>query len=266
MVGEVYISTHNLSIGYKHSHPLASHLNLQIKAGDVVALLGANGIGKSTLMRTLCGIIPPLGGSINVMGEPLADMTRHVLATRIAVAYTPTGLSGGMKVNQFVELGRQPYTGIFGHLRSSDKEICRQAMQSTGIIHKQEAYMATLSDGERQKATIARALAQNTPVIYLDEPFSFLDPAARIEIMDLLTGIASKKHKAILLTCHDVALSLRMASRLWLFTTDGIVNDYTPRDAVSLRFMDKLYESDTVEFSPAAGDFVIKSVFKNITK
>lgn len=264
MVGDVYISTHNLSIGYKPAQPLASNLNLQLNAGDVVALIGSNGIGKSTLMRTLSGMLPPLCGTINVMGKPLASLSRHALATRIAVAYTPTGLSGGMKVSQFVELGRQPYTGILGILHGSDKEICMQAMQSAGIIHKQDAYLATLSDGERQKATIARALAQDTPIIYLDEPFSFLDPAARIETMSLLTDIASRREKTILLTCHDAALSLRMAARLWLFTTDGTVCDCTPQEAVSLGLMDKLYESDTVEFSPDAGDFVIKK--SNIKK
>lgn len=259
MEGKVYISTRDLAIGYKHTVPLASHLDLQLRQGDVVSLVGRNGIGKSTLMRTLCGELAPLSGRIEVMGESLASMPRHRLATRIAIADTTTGMSGGLRVRQLVELGRQPYTGMLGLLKGKDKEVCRQAMEDTGIYHKRDAYVSILSDGERQKATIARALAQDTPVIYLDEPFSFLDPSARLETMSLLVDIARGRSKAILLTCHDVALSLRMASRLWLFTKEGTVCDSTPAKAVADGLMDNLYESDMVSFSPEIGDFIVNN-------
>lgn len=252
-----YIRTVDLAIGYKQNKPLASHLELTLTAGETVCLIGGNGIGKSTLMRTLCGELSPLYGDISIMGNSITKISRSKLATLISLAGTEHGMAGGLTVRQLVELGRQPHTGLFGFLHSSDKEICNSAMESTGITHKRDAYVATLSDGERQKAMIARALAQDTPVMYLDEPFSFLDPASRLEIMDMLTDIARKKHKAILLTCHDVALSLRMASRLWMFMHNGSIKSFNAQQAIDSGMLDELYESEIVKFSPQIGDFIV---------
>lgn len=254
-----YINTSNLAIGYNTANELAHGLNLSLHEGETVCLIGSNGIGKSTLLRTLCGELQPLHGEITIMGNPLNKISRKQMASLVSYVGigTEKGMAGGLTVRQLVELGRQPYTGMLGLLHSSDRTICAEAMAATGISHKMDSYIAALSDGERQKAMIARALAQDTPIIYLDEPFSFLDPSARLEIMDMLTGIAQKKRKAILLTCHDVALSLRMASRLWLFLHTGEVKDLSPTQAVAENALDKLYASDTVVFSKDAGDFII---------
>lgn len=252
-----YISTHDLSIGYKADRPLATDLNLNLYAGAVTSLIGSNGIGKSTLLRTLAGNIYPLHGKIHIMGTPLSEITKRNLATRLAVVNTGKGMAGGLTVKQFVELGRQPYTGLLGIMCAEDSEICHKSMSDCGILFKKDDCIATLSDGERQKAMIARALAQDTPVIYLDEPFSFLDPAARLEIMMMLKHIARVKNKAVLLTCHDVALSLRMASRLWLFTQKKTVLDMSPDEAISSGALNSLYQSKSVIFSEKFGDFIV---------
>lgn len=258
MEKEIYLQTHFLNIGYRKPHPLASGLELSLRAGDVVSLIGSNGIGKSTLMRTLAGDLKPLAGSIELRGEPLTALSPRQRALRLALVETSAGaMSGGLSVRQFVELGRQPHTGLLGILSEADKQICSQAMQATGIAPKSDAFISTLSDGERQKAMIARALAQDTPVIFLDEPFSFLDPAARLEVMKMLTDIARRQSKAILLTCHDVALSLRMSSRMWLFTREGSVEDLLPEEALAGDILDHLYKSENVKFSAQIGDFVI---------
>lgn len=254
-----YLHTTDLTIGYKRSAPLARNLDLSLFAGETVCLIGGNGVGKSTLMRTLCGELRPLHGDISIMGTPIAEISRRRLATLISLAGTDQGMAGGLTVRQLVELGRQPHTGLFGLLCNSDKEICDQAMQATGIYYKRDAFVATLSDGERQKAMIARALAQDTPIMYLDEPFSFLDPSSRLEIMDMLISIAHEKSKAILLTCHDVALSLRMASRLWLFLHDGAVKSFNSKEAIESGLLNKLYESEAVTFSPEIGDFIVSN-------
>lgn len=255
---KVFVYTHDMSIGYRREKPLAVHLDLQLRPGQTVSLIGGNGIGKSTLIRTLAGDLRPLSGEIHVMGRPMTRTPRRTLATLISLVDTSTGLFGGLTVHQLVELGRQPYTGLLGILSANDKAICTRAMEATGIAHKANCHMGSLSDGERQKAMIARALAQDTPVIYLDEPFSFLDPSARIEVMDMLCRIARNQEKAILLTCHDVALSLRMANRLWLFSRDGQVADMTPDQATGSGMLDSLYDSECVRFSSELGDFVIK--------
>lgn len=256
-MGKVYVKTRNLSIGYRHGSPLAANIDLELHSGHVVSLVGGNGIGKSTLMRTLSGSLRPLKGEIEMMQRPLVKIPKRTLATMVSTVNPGTGIAGGLTVRQLVELGRQPYTGMLGMLSAQDKKICRESMEATGILYKEGEHMASLSDGERQKAMIARALAQDTPVIYLDEPFSFLDPSARIEIMDMLTRIAKKNEKATLLTCHDVALSLRMADRLWLFTRAGKVFDMSPGEAIASGMLDSLYSSDKVRFSPEIGDFII---------
>lgn len=256
-MGKVYVNTRNLAIGYLHGDTLAEDISLELHSGQTVSLVGGNGIGKSTLLRTLSGSLKPLKGEIEVMARPIDRIPKRKLATMMSIVDTGTGMAGGLTVRQLVELGRQPYTGLLGILSTQDKNICREAMEATGILFKADKHMASLSDGEKQKAMIARALAQDTPVIYLDEPFSFLDPSARIEIMDMLSRIARERKKTILLTCHDVALSLRMADRLWLFTRDRRVLDMPPREAISSGMLDNLYPSDKVRFSSEIGDFII---------
>ncbi|MCM1004786.1 MAG: ABC transporter ATP-binding protein [Prevotella sp.] len=250
-----YLQTESLSIGY--SSPLAEKLDLSLLEGNVVSLVGGNGIGKSTLMRTLCGELKPIVGEVYILDKKLRNIPRKELAKYISVVSTSSGLTGGLTVQEFVELGRQPYTGVFDMLKGADKEHCRTAMRDTGITYKAGSYIAELSDGERQKAMIARALAQDTPVMFLDEPFSFLDPAARLEIMDMLCSIAKEKRKAVLLTCHDVALSLRMASRIWLFSREGCIYDFTPETAIKSNKLESLYQSERVHFSKELGDYII---------
>ncbi|MCM1319438.1 MAG: ABC transporter ATP-binding protein [Muribaculaceae bacterium] len=252
----VYLRTAHLCIGYKR--PLAMDLSLSLSAGHVTTLVGGNGIGKSTLLRTLTGDLKPLAGSVYIMEQDINTFPKRQLAKELSIVDTSVGMSGGLKVRQFIELGRQPYTGVFGLLKGADHELCCQAMSDTGISHKADSYMAELSDGERQKAMIARALAQDTPIMFLDEPFSFLDPAARLEIMSMLNRIASDKNKAILLTCHDVALCLRMATRLWLFLHDSMLLDLSPPEAIASGVLEGLYASDMVHFSPQIGDYIIK--------
>lgn len=251
------LHTENLAAGYKKA--LAENLELVLYPQDVVTLIGGNGVGKSTLMRTLSGDLRPLSGKVQINGKDISQTPRRQLAKEISIVDTYGGMSGGLKVHQLVELGRQPYTGVFGLLKGDDKELCRQAMEQTGILHKQDSFVAELSDGERQKAMIARALAQDTPIMFLDEPFSFLDPPARLEIMDMLKTIAVRKEKAVLITCHDVALCLRMASRLWMFMKEGKILDMTPAQAIHSDALERLYKSEKVHFSPTVGDYVINS-------
>lgn len=208
------ISAHSLSIGYRE--PLFSGLELQLEEGKLTSLLGLNGAGKSTLLRTLCGLQAPLSGTIRVDGKQLGEYTRAQLATLIGLVLTDRNSAGGLTVYELVSLGRHPHTDFLGRLKESDHAIIRHALESVGIADKAGRYLSDLSDGERQKAFIAKAFAQECPIIILDEPTAFLDITSRIETMDLLHSLAENEGKTILLSTHDLDTAIRFSDNLWI--------------------------------------------------
>ena len=210
------IRTRNLSIGYvlKGGHLKLVHdaLDLNLYPGEVTCLLGLNGAGKSTLLRTLCGFQPSLGGEIELKGKPLASYSQGDFSRMVGVVLTEKTNAGGITVYELVSLGRHPYTGFFGQLRQDDRRIIEESLAAAGIAHKARNYVSELSDGERQKAMIAKALAQQCPIILLDEPTAFLDVTSRIETMVLLHKLAVEQQKAILLSTHDLDLAYDVES------------------------------------------------------
>lgn len=249
------LQTNDLTIGYKDT-VIASGLDITLFPGKVTAMLGENGAGKSTLIKTLTGEIKPLGGSIEICGKPLESYTPASLAKTIAIVTTGDIQAGGLRVKELVGLGRQPHTDFFGRLSAYDKRIVEEAMQSVGISHKADSYVATLSDGERQKALIARAIAQQTPLILLDEPFSFLDVASRVEILSLLIGSARENGTTILFSSHDVAQALRMADDILLFTPESGVTQASPLQLISSGRIKDLFPDRDVIFDSTQNDFV----------
>ena len=204
-------TTRDLAVGYrngKNTVTLLKELNLTLEKGKLVALLGQNGAGKSTLLRALTCDERPLAGRIEVNGKSLAEMSQKDRSRLIGLVSTERIQAGALTVTALVGLGRQPHTGFLGRLDEEDRGIVRQAMTDSGIIGKADEYVASLSDGERQKAMIARALAQQTPIIILDEPTAFLDVASRIETMRLLQTLAHERGKAVLLSSHDISRSI----------------------------------------------------------
>lgn len=206
------IATHSLAVGYGGTAVL-SDLCLSLEKGQMVGLLGANGTGKSTLLRTLSGHQRPVAGCIEYGG--LEGRGPSALARLISIVYTDRTLAGALTVRQLVSLGRQPYTGLLGRLSADDRARVTDAMDLTGIGHKADTYMASLSDGERQKAMIARALAQDTPAILLDEPTTYLDVASRLDVFALLRQL-SRQGKAILLSTHEIAPALDVCDLVWV--------------------------------------------------
>ena len=219
MKRSIAISTHQLCIGYtgrgsrRVVHP---ELDLQLFTGEVTALLGNNGAGKSTLLKTLCGLLPALHGDIFIDGKPLAGYQHGELATLVGVVLTERTQTGGISVYDLVSLGRYPHTGFFGTLREEDHAAIRHALETVGIADKAQRHVSELSDGERQKAFIAKVLAQECPIILLDEPTAFLDVTSRLETMITLRRLAHREGKAILLSTHDLDTALQLADKLWL--------------------------------------------------
>ena len=251
-------TTHDLAVGYrngKNQVTLLKGLNLSLEKGKLVALLGQNGAGKSTLLRALTCDERPLAGSIEIDGKSIQEMSQKDRSRLIGLVSTERIQAGALTVTELVGLGRQPHTGFLGRLDNEDREIVRQAMIDTGIISKADEYVASLSDGERQKAMIAKALAQQTPIIILDEPTAFLDVASRIETMRLLQTLAHDRGKAVLLSSHDISQSLMLADELWLITTDRQVLTGDTARLVAEGAMDHLFDNRSIRFNPNILDY-----------
>ena len=220
------IELKELTIGYaqkNNTKVVASGINATLHSGRLTCLIGANGIGKSTLLRTLSAFQPPLSGEIFIDNEspiPLSTLTDKQLSRLIGVVLTEKPDVQNMTVFELVGLGRSPYTGFWGRLNEEDKEVVKESLRLVGIESLQDRLIQTLSDGERQKTMIAKALAQQTPVIYLDEPTAFLDYPSKVEMLTLLRHLARETGKTIFLSTHDMELALQIADELWLMTAE----------------------------------------------
>lgn len=225
------IILNNLSIGYRvktGTHRVAEGINAAIQQGELTCLLGANGVGKSTLLRTLSAFQPALDGEIMVCNSltthllPLTSFSDKELSRTIGVVLTEKPDIRNMSVRELVALGRSPYTGFWGTLHNEDWQIVDEAIDAVRIGVLRERMVNTLSDGERQKVMIAKALAQQTPIIFLDEPTAFLDFPSKVEMMQLLRRLAREAQKTIFLSTHDFELALQVADKLWLMETGGV--------------------------------------------
>lgn len=258
MDNKYVIRANNLSIGYKakrKNETLHSNLNFCLKNGNLTCLLGPNGAGKSTLLRTLSASQPVLEGGLTIMGRPIANYSEKELSRTIGLVLTEKIFAGALTVRQLVALGRQPHTGFFGRLSAYDNEIIDHALHLTGISHKAEIYTSSLSDGERQKAMIAKAIVQECPIILLDEPTAFLDAVSRIEILTLLHKLAHNEDKAILLSTHDIEQALVTADNLWLLTPEHGLHCGVTEDIILSGLMDKLFPDADISFDLMHGGF-----------
>ncbi|MBO5799353.1 MAG: ABC transporter ATP-binding protein [Paludibacteraceae bacterium] len=252
---EILLSAENLRVGYllgKKEIKVCDGMNFELKRGELVALLGPNGAGKSTLLRTLSSSQQPLSGNVHYSGRLLKNISQRDLSRKISVVLTDHTQAGGLTVSELVSLGRQPYTGFFGRLKARDLRLVDEAINSVGLSFKSNSYMAELSDGERQKAMIAKALVQETDVLLLDEPAAFLDVASKLELMALLRQIAVERDCAVLFSSHDVEQALTLSDRLWLMSRDGLLCGCT-EDMVLQGHLSDLFRSNNVRFDIGSG-------------
>lgn len=219
------VELRHLSIGYLVKGkpcPVAEDINADINAGELTCLLGKNGIGKSTLLRTLSAFQPALSGEILMDGVALTRLSSKQRSRKIGVVLTEKPDVRNMSVEEMVGMGRSPYTGFWGVPNNEDQQKIDEAIQMVGIQPLRLRLVHTLSDGERQKCMIAKALAQETPVIYLDEPTAFLDFPSKVEMMQLLRRLAHERQKTIFLSTHDVELAMQLSDRIWLMEPDRL--------------------------------------------
>lgn len=208
------INLSQLSVGYSLSHPVISDINLELRSGQLACLIGENGIGKSTLLKTLTGFLPKLKGSLLLGNRDIESFSQRELARQVSIVLTQKPDVQNLTIEEIIGLGRSPYTGFFGRLRAEDRKVVDDAIATMGIEKLRGRMIQTLSDGERQKVMIAKALAQETPIILLDEPTAFLDFPSKAETFQSLQRMAHERDKLILLSTHDLELAVRFADSL----------------------------------------------------
>ena len=254
-----------LSIGYLakgNQKVVASGLCASIESGKLTCLLGQNGIGKSTLLRTLSAFQPPLSGEIllntpSAERQSLTSLSDRELSRLIGVVLTEKLAIKNMTAEELIAMGRAPYTGFWGRLTEEDHQVVSDAIRLVGIESLAGRMIQTLSDGERQKVMIAKALAQQTPIIYLDEPTAFLDYPSKVEMMQLLRRLAVQEQKTIFLSTHDVELSLQVADCIWLM--EGGLHVGTPRQLAEQGALSRFIEREGITFDRSSLTIRVKS-------
>jgi len=259
------LSIKSLKIGYLNGRPqstiVANDLNLNLYEGEFICLVGPNGAGKSTLLRTLTGLQPALGGEICLNGKELQKYSGKELANEVSVVLTSPIEVGAMTVNELVAMGRFPFTGMFDRMTEHDWQIVHESLAMVGMLGFEERMVHRLSDGERQKVMIARALAQEPRLLVLDEPTAYLDLPGRVSIMNLLHELATVHGRTVLTSTHDLDLAMRSADQFWLMASNGHILQAIPEDLVLSGDFQRVFERDRINFDVMNGHFSVSSNF-----
>ena len=261
---EATIQINDLSIGYHSKNDtklVASHITTTIYSGELTCLLGANGVGKSTLLRTLSAFQPRISGEIALLSRDIQDYSDKELSTIVGVVLTDKCEIRNMTVRELIGMGRSPYTGFWGRLGKEDKQIVEESISLVRIENLASRMVHTLSDGERQKVMIAKALAQETPVIFLDEPTAFLDFPSKVEIMQLLHSLTRSTNKTIFLSTHDLELALQIADKIWLMDREKGISTGTPEDLALSGYQSGFFARKGIIFDMETGLFRIDNQY-----
>jgi iron complex transport system ATP-binding protein len=252
----------NLSIGYKsknHHHIITENLNLSLEKGSLVSLVGANGIGKSTLLRTLTGIQKPLAGTVTLSGNDIFSYPPLELAQNLSLVLTEKLPPSNLTVFELIALGRQPYTNWLGKLSEEDLERINQAVSLTHIEHLLDKRHHEISDGQLQIVLIARALAQDTPLIILDEPTTHLDLLHKVSVFKLLKKLSTETSKCILFSTHDIDLAIQLSDEMIVMTEEGIYQDQ-PCNLITKGIFDIIFRDESLFFDTEKGKFSFKNL------
>ncbi len=246
-----------IAIGYE-GVALASGINAVAQGGEMICLLGQNGCGKSTLLRTLCGLQPPVAGSITIDKKEVQTLSAADKARVLALVLTERMSLENTCVHDVVAMGRYPYSSFLGGLTAQDETVINEALEQVGLLHKKDAFYNTLSDGEKQRVLIAKALAQETPLILLDEPTAHLDLPNRIRILLLLRELAHTQQKCVIISTHELDLALQLADTIWLMRKKNTVTDVpleigTPQSLIDSGAFAAAFANEHFTFEPVDG-------------
>lgn len=246
-----------MSLGYrqgKESTVILENLNLKVESAQLIGLIGENGAGKSTLLKSVMGMIPLLKGDLKIMGENIHSLSPRKKARLIAYVEASANLPGNLRVHEVVAYGRYPYSSLLGKPDKKAKEKMREAMEQMNVLQFADRQLYQLSDGEKQRCMIARAIAQDTPVIMLDEPAAHLDIANRYELMQMLRRLAEDQGKSIIMSSHDLDIILNYTDKIWLIHNKNII-DKVPEDMVVSGNIELLVSTSEINFSKENAKF-----------
>ena len=265
---EIFVECRGVTIGYRDqstaSVVVKNDLSLHAFGGEMVAVIGQNGIGKSTLLKSIAGFQPPLSGELRILDKPASTYRSDELAREMSFVSTEIVRVSNLTVRELVGLGRFPYTNWFGQLGEEDHRIVGEAIQQVGLSGYEEKPINRISDGERQRAMIARALAQDTRIIVLDEPTAFLDISNKYEIVRILHRLADEQGKCIIFSTHDLNTALSMADRIWLMLTDMVVEGI-PEEVAAKGYFESLFASNPhLFFDAEKGDFRVRKESRGV--
>ncbi|TAI49149.1 ABC transporter ATP-binding protein [Flagellimonas allohymeniacidonis] len=249
------ISTNGLTIGYK-SKAVAGNINFSCDSGELCAIIGVNGIGKSTLLRTLGNLQPKLYGSISINNQDLSTYSSGDLAKKLSVVLTEQPSSKNLTVEELIALGRQPYTNWIGTLTSKDKIYIQESLTAFLLKELRHRKCHELSDGQLQRVLIARAMAQDTPLILLDEPTTHLDLYHKVQILKLLQSLTHNEGKTIIFTTHEIDLAIQLCDKILIL--DGEQNPFgEPCQLIENEHFERLFPEEMVVFDPKTGAFKV---------
>ncbi len=253
------IEVKNLELGYRANNEktiLLSNVSFSLTEGNLYAVLGSNGKGKTTLLQVLSGFIKPLNGKVFIQDKEISKFKPHELSKIISVIFTERPHIEYMSVFEMVSSGRTPYTGFYGKLSSTDIRVITNALSLTGILSLKYRKITTLSDGEYQKVLIAKSLAQETPIILMDEPATYLDVAAKINLMKLLRKLVLQEKKTIVISTHDIDLAIKYSDQILLFNDSKKLEYGTPEDLILSNILNQLFISEGLTFNKKEGTFI----------
>lgn len=251
----------NLTIGYRRGKKeivINSGIDAELTSGSFTCILGPNGAGKTTLLRTMSGLIEPLSGQITIAGKNIKEISKLELSKLVGIVLTERVSLQNVTVEQLISLGRSPYTGFWGNETNIDKAMIDEALKSTGTDSIRHREVNTLSDGEFQKVMIAKALAQSTPTIILDEPTAFLDFPSKVDIMIMLSELARKKNRSIVLSTHDLNIALTLSDKIWLMDKNLGFYKGTTQEMANNGILQKFFKSEWLRFDKDKMNFEIK--------
>ena len=261
MKNNIILQTSNLSIGYtskKVKNSIASNIDLTLEKGKLISLIGANGIGKSTLLRTITGIQKPLSGTVSLNGKNIHELYSLTLAQNLSVVLTEKLPPSNLTVWELIALGRQPYTNWIGTLTDNDIAKINEAIERTQIGHLTQKRHYEISDGQLQIVLIARALAQDTPLIILDEPTTHLDLLHKVVLFKLLKKLTQETGKCILFSTHDIDMAIQLSDEMIIMTPENTVQDQ-PCNLILKGSFNTLFQDENIVFDSEKGKFVISS-------